>query len=139
MLTEQDIAKALDGKFYGWRNNDMSVVVDLNFRAKPVVEMPNILPIMGLTLIKHAVAKIMGVSVDTLNGESKKYKHATARQVFCYVARKHTTKGLPSIGKSINRNHSTVLYAIKVVSDNLNTKGDCVPAVERLMAEWTSK
>ncbi len=37
-----------------------------------------------------------------------------ARQIYCYLARKHTKTSLDKIGSLINKNHGTVLY-----SDNL--------------------
>ncbi|MDX9841137.1 MAG: helix-turn-helix domain-containing protein, partial [Desulfobulbus sp.] len=38
------------------------------------------------------------------------------RQVAMYLTRKHTDKSLADIGSMYNRDHSTVLYAIKAIT-----------------------
>jgi chromosomal replication initiator protein len=57
------------------------------------------------------------VTVQELRSKSRKKEVAFPRQVAMYLARKYTEQSLADIGKAFNRDHSTVLHSIKVVSD----------------------
>ena len=78
-------------------------------------------------MVKHAVCKYFNISVDDLMGESRKKEIATARQLAMYLC-SVTVKKITStaIGKAFERKHSTTLYAINKVEDDIkkdeNTK-----------------
>lgn len=59
------------------------------------------------------------VSVQDLCSKSRKKTVTVPRQIAMYLARKHTEQSLAEIGRVFKRDHSTVLHAIKVVSDKL--------------------
>jgi chromosomal replication initiation ATPase DnaA len=44
---------------------------------------------------------------------SRKQQYSFARMVYCKLARKYTNESLAQIGKSINRDHATILYCVK--------------------------
>lgn len=71
----------------------------------------------------HSLEDIMGLvcryfSLDTeiLASRSRKKNHAYPRNLYAYLCRTHTEATLEEIGASINRNHSTVLYAAEVIA-----------------------
>jgi len=55
------------------------------------------------------------VDESVLRSTQKNKGVAEARQVAQYLIRKLTNLSLPDIGKEFNRDHSTVLYAIRKV------------------------
>ena len=54
-----------------------------------------------------------------LRGTLKNKGTTEARQMAIYLIRKLTNLSLPDIGKEFNRDHSTVLYAIRKVEASL--------------------
>jgi chromosomal replication initiator protein len=70
-------------------------------------------------MISELVGGQFNVSLGELQSRSRKKCIAFPRQVAMYLARKHTDESLTDIGKVFNRDHSTVLHAIKVVNTKL--------------------
>ncbi len=75
--------------------------------------------ILTAAMICELVSGQFNVSVKELQSKSRKNTITTPRQIAMYLARKHTEESLVDIGKTFNRDHSTVLHAIKVVSNKL--------------------
>ncbi len=75
----------------------------------------------GQNLTTAMISELVGgqfkVSVQDMRSKSRKRGIAFPRQVAMYLARKFTDQSLTDIGRVFNRDHSTVLHAIKVVSD----------------------
>ncbi len=75
---------------------------------------------MTLENIASAVCEHFEVSEKMLQSKSRKKEVALARQVAMYIAKKMTDKPLAEIGLNLgNRNHATVLHAIKTVNDQM--------------------
>lgn len=58
------------------------------------------------------------IPVATLKGERRSQDIARARQVYCWLASKYgtaATRSLPNIGRTIDRDHTTVLHAVRKV------------------------
>ncbi len=79
-------------------------------------------------LAGHSLEDIMGLicryfslDADTLTSRSRKKNHAYPRNLYAYLCRSHTEATLEEIGASINRNHSTVLYAAEVIASKAKT------------------
>jgi chromosomal replication initiator protein len=66
--------------------------------------------------IRDLIGRQFRVSVDDLRSRSRKRAITFPRQVAMYLTRKHTDKSLADIGSMYNRDHSTVLYAIKAIT-----------------------
>jgi chromosomal replication initiator protein len=66
--------------------------------------------------ISELVGRQFKVSLADLQSRSRKKSIAFPRQVAMYLSRKHTEETLADIGKVFNRDHSTVMHAIKVVT-----------------------
>jgi chromosomal replication initiator protein len=68
-------------------------------------------------IINHT-ADYFKLSVDDLYGSSRSQAVATARQIAMYLCREMTSLSLPKIGQLFgNRDHTTVMYANKKISE----------------------
>ncbi len=71
--------------------------------------------------ITNVVCDRFEVQEKMLYSKSRKKEIAQARQVAMYFAKKLTDKSLAEIGLNMgNRNHATVLHAIKIVNDQMS-------------------
>lgn len=74
--------------------------------------------IISPTDIITATAQYFKLTVDDLYGSSRSQQIATARQIAMYLCRERTNLSLPKIGQLFgNRDHTTVMYACKKISD----------------------
>ena len=71
----------------------------------------------GITIedIQTLVCQYFKVDQSALQSKSRKNIHAYPRNVYVYLCRQYTGSTIEDIGRSINRNHSTVLYACATV------------------------
>ena len=65
--------------------------------------------------IKKLVCTYYKVSEEMLESKSRKKIHSHPRNIYAYLCRRYTDETLGNIAKSINRSHSTVLYAAELV------------------------
>lgn len=73
--------------------------------------------IAPVDIINHT-ATYFKLTVDDLYGSSRSQAVATARQIAMYLCRELTNLSLPKIGQLFgNRDHTTVMYANKKISD----------------------
>lgn len=85
-----------------------------------------------ITQIQRSVAKHFDVTVESLRGKRRTSQVALARQVAMYIAKQHTGLTLVEIGKRFgNRDHSTVIYALSRVDEELRRND----AIRRLVAQ----
>jgi len=71
------------------------------------------------SLIITQVCKFYNLDESVIRGTQKNKGTAEARQIAMYLIRKLTNLSLPDIGKEFDRDHSTVLYAIRKVEVSL--------------------
>ncbi len=76
--------------------------------------------ILSPAMIGEFICKQYSVSAKELQSRSRKKAIAFPRQVAMYLCRKHTDESLADIGKEFNRDHSTVMHSIKVVTGLTN-------------------
>jgi chromosomal replication initiator protein len=75
--------------------------------------------------IIELVAKEWQTSVEALIGRDRSQKIAQPRQVAMYLMRKETDASLPQIGQVLGgRDHTTVMYAIEKIANDIETKTD---------------
>ena len=67
-------------------------------------------------IIEH-VSKYFELSLDDLYGTSRAAPIAIPRQIAMYLCRELTSLSLPKIGQLLDRDHTTVMYANKKISD----------------------
>jgi chromosomal replication initiator protein len=75
--------------------------------------------------IVELVAREWKITEDELLGRDRSQKIAEPRQVAMYLMRKETDASLPQIGEVLGgRDHTTVMYAIEKISNQIETKAD---------------
>ncbi|MBM9615470.1 chromosomal replication initiator protein DnaA [Desulfobulbus rhabdoformis] len=105
---------------------DLSMVRDViyNLIGSPVEVTPE--------TIRELIGRQFQVSVEALRSRSRKRAITFPRQVGMYLTRKYTDKSLADIGSIYNRDHSTVLYAIKNITKNMSQQTAVREQVELL-------
>jgi chromosomal replication initiator protein len=91
--------------------------VDMDLVREVVASIVGVNQVLTAATIGELVSRQFKISIEDLLSRSRKRSIAFPRQVAMYLSRKHTEESLADIGKAFNRDHSTVLYAIKAVSD----------------------
>ncbi len=72
--------------------------------------------------IKQLVSDHLKVSVEKIQGKTRKREVVMARQLSMYLAKHHTNSSLKAIGDNFGgRDHSTVIYSCKTVEDLIDT------------------
>ena len=75
--------------------------------------------------IQKEVAKHFALTVSDLSSKSRKQHTVLARQMAIYICHELSSLSLTKIGKHFgNRDHSTVLHAIKKIKENLENNSD---------------
>jgi chromosomal replication initiator protein len=75
--------------------------------------------------IVELVAREWQTSVEALLGRDRTQKIVEPRQVAMYLLRKETNASLPMIGEVLGgRDHTTVMYAIQKIANEIETKAD---------------
>ena len=65
------------------------------------------------------VSKYYKIDPDMLKSKSRKKIYAHPRNIYTYLCRKHTHEPLEKIAQTINRSHSTVVYASELVEKKM--------------------
>ena len=76
------------------------------------------------TLIISQVCKFYGIEEIILRSPQKNKGVTEPRQIAMYLVRQLTNLSLPDIGQEFSRDHSTVLYAIRKVEQELKSSND---------------
>ncbi|MBW1804985.1 MAG: chromosomal replication initiator protein DnaA [Deltaproteobacteria bacterium] len=69
--------------------------------------------------IKKLVCQYFKVDPVMLRSKSRKKSHTYPRNIYIYLCRNNTDATLDEIGKTIDRNHSTVLYSSEVIAKKI--------------------
>ncbi|MDR6867957.1 chromosomal replication initiator protein [Microbacterium resistens] len=92
--------------------------------------------IISPTDIITATAGYFKLTVDDLYGSSRSQQIATARQIAMYLCRERTNLSLPKIGQLFgNRDHTTVMYAYKKISDLMKERRSIYNQVTEITAQ----
>ncbi|MDY6879390.1 MAG: chromosomal replication initiator protein DnaA [Desulfatiglans sp.] len=67
------------------------------------------------------VSKYYKVDPAMLKSKSRKKIFTYPRNIYVYLCRQHTKETLENIARTINRNHTTALYASEVIARNIKT------------------
>lgn len=89
--------------------------------AISVVDPGNIPPDVMVDRILYSVSKHFGVSVEDIRSKKKTGNITNARHVSAYIIKSLTTLTLEEIGKTLGRNHSTVIYSLEKVDMMMRT------------------
>ncbi|WP_424960805.1 chromosomal replication initiator protein DnaA [Microbacterium ulmi] len=92
--------------------------------------------VISPTDIITATAQYFKLSVDDLYGSSRSQAVATARQIAMYLCRERTSLSLPKIGQLFgNRDHTTVMYAYKKISDLMKERRSIYNQVSEITSQ----
>jgi chromosomal replication initiator protein len=94
----------------------MARAIDLDLLQEVVTSVVGAPRILTSQIISEFVGSQFRVSVEDMQSRSRKKVLTFPRQVAMYLCRKYTQETLADIGKAFNRDHSTVLHSIKVVT-----------------------
>ena len=90
-------------------------------------------------LVIAEVCRFFSIDQSVLRGTQKNKGTAEARQVAMYLIRKMTNLSLPDIAREFGKNHTTVLYAIRRVEDELHSSGGLTDNIRDITANINAK
>ncbi len=67
--------------------------------------------------IQRKVAEHYNIRVTEMTSKRRERNIARPRQIAMYLAKNLTTKSLPDIGRAFDRDHTTVIHAVKTIED----------------------
>jgi chromosomal replication initiator protein len=108
------------------------VTVDL---AREVLQdlLPSGHDTMDVSTIQSEVCRYYGVSMVELKGHKRTKRLVVPRQVAMYLCRELTDASLPAIGRGFGgRDHSTVIYAVQKIKEQVSSEGEVYAAVKDL-------
>lgn len=82
--------------------------------------------------IRDFIAKQFKTSTEELKSKSRKREVTFPRQVAMYLARKFTDQALADIGSAFNRDHSTVVHSVRVITNSINRNASVKGQIELL-------
>ncbi len=71
--------------------------------------------------IQHKVSEHFKIKVSEMQSKRREREVARPRQIAMYLAKKLTTRSLPEIGRKFDRDHTTVIHAVKTIEDLAKT------------------
>ncbi len=80
--------------------------------------------------IRNFIAGQFKVTINDLCSKSRKKAITFPRQISMYLARKYTNQPLADIGRAFNRDHSTVVHSVRVISDQIARSGSVRGQIE---------
>jgi chromosomal replication initiator protein len=91
------------------------------------------LKIISVEMVQQAVADHFRVSITDLKSKRRSQNIALPRQIAMYLSRKHTPHSLPELGNAFGgKDHTTVLYAVKKIEENIVTDSKIKYIIEKL-------
>ena len=91
-------------------------------------------------LIISEVCRFYSIEESVLRSTQKTKGTAEARQIAMYLIRKLTNLSLPDIGKEFGKNHTTVLYSLRRVEQDLsNTSNGLQDNIRDITANINSR
>jgi chromosomal replication initiator protein len=96
--------------------------------------------VLSIDLIQGEVCRYYEVALDELTGDKRTRRIVRPRQVAMYLSRELTDASLPAIGRAFGgRDHTTVMYAVQKVADQMAGEGAVLDAVQDLTARLTGR
>jgi chromosomal replication initiator protein len=92
-----------------------------------------------IDMILTEVAKEFSISKNKLCALSRAREVAIPRQICMYLCRKYTQSSLATIGVTFNRNHATVIHAIKKVEELIEDNSDIAVHIKNIERKLTNK
>ena len=106
--------------------------VDMELVREVISALIDVNRVLTAVMISELVGEQFKVSVKDMQSRSRKSQFTVPRQIAMYLSRKYTKESLAEIGRVFQRDHSTVLHAIRVVSTKLVRDGSVNAQLELL-------
>jgi Bacterial dnaA protein helix-turn-helix len=103
------------------------------------IRYPSVRHIIDVVATAYGVHPMEIVSQRRTRGSRKSIDIITPRQVVAYLARKTTILSLPQIGKTMNRDHTTLIYSNRRVEAMMKADPSFRAKVEELRAAVTGQ
>ena len=88
---------------------------------------------INVEFIQNLVAAHFNLNIQELLSPRRSRSLARPRQIAMYLAKQHTTNSLPDIGRKFsNRDHTTVIHAVKKIDELLKKDNDIKESVATL-------
>lgn len=85
-----------------------------------------------ISMIQDRVAAAFGVAHRELIGPTREHRVTRPRQVAMSLALELTSQSFPAIGRAFGRDHTTVMYSVRVLPEHLARDPALRAKVERL-------
>ena len=82
--------------------------------------------------IKKVISTYFSIKVSLFSEANRSKDVAKARQIAMYFSKTLTSLSLPKIGKEFNKNHATVLYAVKAIEKEMEKDASFSNLIEKL-------
>ncbi len=88
---------------------------------------------INVEFIQNLVASHFNLNIQELLSPRRSRSLARPRQIAMYLAKQHTTNSLPDIGRKFsNRDHTTVIHAVKKIDELIRKDNDIKQSVIEL-------
>jgi chromosomal replication initiator protein len=87
---------------------------------------------LSSAVIRDFVASQFQVPLAEMQSKSRKKSVAFPRQIAMFLARKLTDEALSDIGRALNRDHSTVVHSIRVITEAIARDGSIRGQIDHL-------
>jgi chromosomal replication initiator protein len=104
----------------------LSLPITIDLAEEVTKTLQDHLPKLTVEYIQQQVCESFRISPEELKSNCRRKELATARKIGMYLCRNYTPESLVSIGKAFGRAHSSVLYAINSLNQELETKNNKV-------------
>ncbi|RPI79368.1 MAG: chromosomal replication initiator protein DnaA [Desulfobacteraceae bacterium] len=74
---------------------------------------------IGIEIVKDLICRYFKVDPLMLRSKSRKKIYSYPRSIYIYLCRQYTPATVEEIGRSLNRKHSTILYASETIENRL--------------------
>ena len=119
-------------------NNDCCSVAQCKMILKDLLE--DKAKTINIENIQKTVASFFQISMQDLLSPRRSRSLARPRQIAMYLAKKLTTKSLPDIGRQFNnRDHTTVIHAVKTIENLIINDQSFKKSVEDLKGKFGQK
>jgi chromosomal replication initiator protein len=92
---------------------------------------PSVKDAPSVEAIQEALCSVRGVSRQDLLSTKRTSRISQARQLAMYLTRQETSLSLAQIARAFNRDHTTVLHAIRTVSSRLTPESETTTILHR--------
>ena len=93
-----------------------------------------------LQMLMEISAKVLDTTPEKIMGKERYRKTVVARQIYSYLSRTIFDYGLVEIGKSINKDHTTIIHSIRHVKKMLEINDPIISEpYQKIMGELKTK